>query len=430
MSWIFLSIGLGTVLLTLFYRADIFSPGRVYLSIYGILLAVNFMRLSRIQVPWNISTHIHFWGACFCFIAGCFLMGMTSRAMHPQWKLSFSEVKGKLIEDAKALDWHHFLWVWKACVLVFLMSYFVAFIKTGQIPVFAEEADNARLAFSTASVPIYYGLYFGPFSLMLAVEAWMMANLTKQLKWLVGVGFLLTLALHLTIVTRFDIFRLLLFSMVLFHYGKRHLRWTHLASALAAFTFIFMLAFLIRINQDMVGAFNDTIKVKLPPKWAWASNVYAYLANDFWNMNYGFEKFVEGSHAYPFQWGLGLLRSFTLHLLRIEPALITQFGYDSQMNGMVERVSGLNTVIYVWHLYKDFGTVGVFALTLFAGLWITKFHRNLLLSPTLKQLSLWGCLIGAVALSFHMPSWELWFFLLNLAVIAVAHRRKASSSPA
>ena len=111
-----------------------------------------------------------------------------------------------------------------------------------------------------------------------------------------------------------------------------------------------------------------------------------------------------------------------MEVLRIEPGLIKTFGYDTIMNGMVTRAKGLNTVVYVWHFYKDFGTIGVFGMTLFGGLWTAKFHKNLLFSPSLKQLSLWGCVIGAVVLSFHIPSWELWFFLVNILVLVYAHR--------
>jgi hypothetical protein len=168
---------------------------------------------------------------------------------------------------------------------------------------------------------------------------------------------------------------------------------------------------------------EETIKVRLPRNIAWASGFYAYLANDFWNMNYAFATYAEGSASHPHSFGLGMLRAITANILRIEPALITTYGYDTIMNPMATRVTGLNTVVYVWHIWKDFGAVGVFAVPLAAGVLFSKFHLNSLLKPTMFRFSMYGGLLAIVVLSFHFPIWELWFFHVNLLMIALAHKK-------
>lgn len=349
-------------------------------------------------------------------------MTTVAQSKFPSWRLDFGEIKAKIREDANQIDWEHFFRIWTGCVLIFLTSYLIAYLKTGQLPLFASNAEEVRSDFLSASTLSYYGLAFGPFSLMLVAEAFLFGHFTRTKKTVLWLGFVLVLLLYLIVVTRFELFRIGIFSMVLIHYGRKNLRWHHLLGGILFAALIFFLAFVIRVKQDAVGALNEAIQVKLPKEWLWASGFYAYLANDFWNMNYAFQKFGDGLHEYPMQWGLGLMRALTMEVLRIEPGLIKTFGYDTIMNGMVTRAKGLNTVVYVWHFYKDFGTIGVFGMTLFGGLWTAKFHKNLLFSPSLKQLSLWGCVIGAVVLSFHIPSWELWFFLVNILVLVYAHR--------
>jgi oligosaccharide repeat unit polymerase len=438
MTWIFLAVLAGTILSTLAFRQDLFSPGRVYLAIYSLLLAINSLHLSRIQVPWNFSTRIFFYGASFMFVGGTILIGLACKTKFPNWRLDFGAVKRALALDAAGMDWRWFQRVWLACTGIFLASYLVSYFVIGEIPVFSEVPEKARLAFSVATVPTYYGLYFGPFSLMLAVEMIMFGGFGARKLIPVYLALGLVLVLYMTIITRFDIFRFVIFCAVLFHYGKQNLKFSHLIIVFTAILVVFFSASLIRINEDAMGALTETIKVKLPQNIAWASGFYAYLANDFWNMNYGFEKYAEGAYYHPLSMGMGMLRAVTSYLLNIETGLISTFGYDTVMNPKVELIQGLNTVVYVWHLWKDFGAFGVFLVPLLGGLLLAKFHLNSLFKPTLFRFSMWGCLVAIVILSFHFPIWELWFFHVNLLIIAIAHRkltllggpgRRAFSSP-
>lgn len=423
MSWVFLFVLLATILAALAFRQDIFAPARIYLIIYSLLLAINSLNLSTIQVPWCAATHIFFWGASVMFLAGASLIGLAGKSKFPTWKLDFPKVRSALKADAGSLDWNWFSKVLIASTAIFVVSYIVSFIKTGEIPAFSSTPDDARLAFSSATFLTYYGLYFGPISLMLSAELIMFGS---HKGWrLKGhyLAFGIVLLLYLTIITRFDIFRFLIFLVILYHYGRNNLKLWHLVTVLLAILIVFFSASLIRLNGDAIGALNESIKVKLPRNIAWASGFYAYLANDFWNMNYAFERFTDGNHIYPHSLGLGMMRALTFFTLRIEPGLIETFGYDTVMNTMAERVQGLNTVVYVWHIWKDFGPVGVFIVPLVGGILLGKFYLNSLLKPTLFRISMWGCLIAIVILSFHFPIWELWFFYINILMIALAHKR-------
>ena len=43
------------------------------------------------------------------------------------------------------------------------------------------------------------------------------------------------------------------------------------------------------------------------------------------------------------------------------------------MNGSVRKFEGLNTIVFPWHFYKDFGAFGVLFLPLLVGMIITVF---------------------------------------------------------
>jgi hypothetical protein len=93
------------------------------------------------------------------------------------------------------------------------------------------------------------------------------------------------------------------------------------------------------------------------------------------------------------------------------------------MNESIEKVKGLNTVVYVWPFYKDFGAPGVYLLTFAGSLGFSYYYANTFLQPSLKRLAVWGLLIPAVLLSYHAALWECWFWYFNLGVAIWAHRR-------
>jgi oligosaccharide repeat unit polymerase len=257
---------------------------------------------------------------------------------------------------------------------------------------------------------------------MLGMELYLFSKADAARKRWILAGILGVLLLYLTIVTRYDLFRFLVFTVVLYHYGKKRLSPVHLGAGLIAAVTLFLVGFLARVNLDAVGSFNEMIKVKLPHRWAWASNFYAYLANDFWNLDFAIQKYVDGDHYYPMQYGLGLFRSL-LWNLRLEGQLDAAYGFDTIMNESATKLKGFNTVVYVWHLYKDFGYVGAFLIPFLAGLFAAKYYFSFLFKPTLFKISLWGIIAGVITLSYHAPLWELWFMYLNLIVLAIAHRK-------
>jgi hypothetical protein len=253
------------------------------------------------------------------------------------------------------------------------------------------------------------------------VLLWFSRPARGQRRAIVG-SLLLVLGLYMTIVTRYDLFRFILFTVILYHYGRNRLRPIHILAGVVLAAMIFFAGFFVRVNTDSIGAFNEMIKVKLPKHLAWASSIYAYLANDFWNLDFAIKKYVDGDFTYRLQYGVGLFRAL-LWNLRLEPELVQAYHFDTLFNESATKVKGLNTVIYVWHFYKDFGIPGVLLLPLGAGVASWIYYQNTLYRPSVMRVSIWGILAGAIGLSYHGPLWELWFFYLNLLVVLIAHRR-------
>ncbi|HUI93324.1 MAG TPA: O-antigen polymerase [Chitinivibrionales bacterium] len=422
MTFFYLSILLVTVLSAYYYKKDLLSPVRLYICMYSFLLAVNSLKLSDFQTEWSPTTHLFFWGASGLFVAGCCIMLLVNRANNPLGPADFGFVKASLASDARRIDWKWFFLVWMFCSAVFLMGYAASFAISGVVPLLSKNADKARLAFFDANPFANIGIFFGPLSLILAVEFLFFAAPGSRRKWTVVAVSCAVLLLYSTIVTRIDLFRVILFGLVIYHYGKKRLSFAQFLYAVGFSVVFFLIFFFLRIKYDTLGVFANYTKLHIPKGMFWTANMYTYLVNNFWNLDFAFRKFVDGSFVYPRGYGFSLARPL-LFLAHLEPAMLKTWGFDSIMNESIVKVKGFNTIAYVWHFYKDFGSFGVYFLPLFLGMLCTVFYVNTLYRPTLFRISLWCIFASFILLSFHGPLWELWFVYVNILFLAIAHKQ-------
>jgi len=410
------------ILYTLFYTKDFFSPARFFILLYALLLGVYFLQLSKLQTPWCFTTHLLLWGSMLTFIGGTQICVLLFQIKNPLFTFSFGNIKASLQEDARNLNWNHFSLVTNTCIVIFILSYAVAFILTKEIPAFSRYPDVARLNFLSASLPTNIGLFMGPMAMMLLFEVILFrpGQLKEKTMMFVLMGILVLL--YGSIVTRTDMFRVMFFAVLLYHYGKKNLSLKHLSILAVTGVILFMIMFFIRTSTETFETFSTFLKMRLPPKLFWASNIYAYVVNNFWNFDFAVQKYVEGNSSYPFGYGFYLLRSF-FFLTQTEGFFIGTYGMESIMNPMITRIESLNTIVYVWHLYKDFGPIGVFGLSFLFGALLSIFYHNTISKPSLVRIGIWSIFIGMIFLSFLNATWEFWFIYLNIFIILLAHRK-------
>lgn len=421
MTALYALIALSAVAISSRRKFDILGPGSVYIVVYSILLAVNSFHLSRYQAEWTAATKALFWGATFSFLGGCFIVQIygaiaNSNKVHP----SFEQIRAKLRMDARYLNWSWFINVWGAITILFLGAFADAVYRTGMVPVFATDPDSERFVFIRSSILINHFWMLGPISLMLGLEYLLFSQEPKTRRLVVGAISAVTFLAYLSLLMRLDVMRFFVVAAVLYHYGIHKLTVKRMVVFLLLVTFFFGGALAVRLGSQAVSTLSTYLRLSIPEEYVLLSNVYAYVANNFWNMNYAVQRYVEGYHGYNWSWGYELFRP-VFYLLRVEEVLQDARGFDSVFNESVDMISGFNSVVYVWHFYKDFGALGVYGLSLGAGVALAVFHYNFTVCPTLMRATLWGIFAGFIVFSFLVPLWNFFVAHLGIVAIVIAH---------
>ncbi|HAJ79239.1 MAG TPA: hypothetical protein DCO75_05665 [Fibrobacteres bacterium] len=418
MTWFFLAIIIAVSAMVSYYKKDFFSPSTFFVLLYCCLLAIYSLKLTPIQTPWSPTTQLLFWGAIGLFLIGCFMVYMLAQNSFKPKIFSFSKIREDISNDSETLDWHRFKIVWLICLIIYIFTFAYTYSVHPELPMFSHNPDKARYKFTTFMA--VYGMHFGPLCLMMSVEMLLFMPAKYGHRLLVWISSFFVLALYITLVSRIDIFRLIFFGVVLFNYGKKNISVKNLIFLSCVGVFVFVMMSLIRVSNTAAESFITNLHLKIPKEYAWSATFYGYISNNFWNFDYGVQKFVDGNNSFPFGYGYYMFRGFyflTFLMAHIE----YMFGFSDLFNGSIVKVTGLNSVVFPWHFFSNFGCYGVFLLSLLSGLLISIYYLNTFRKATLFRLTIWALLVGIITMSFMVPYWEFWMLYMNIIMFALAH---------
>lgn len=400
---------------------DIFSPGRLFIILYSFLLTINSFNLCRYQTPWSPTTILLFGSSLGAFIGGYFIVVLLSKTVSGKAP-TFLQIRQMLKNDAAQLDWSWMSLVALVCLSVFISVFIYDSLSLHMIPMFAKSPDEARLAFLN-KFPMGYVWFFGITGLMLATEAGLFGTLSIKRKWFLFSVSIVALMLYLTLVTRVDLFRYLIFVVVLFHYGKQKIKLQHLLLVGIFAVVLFSAFFIIRAGSTPLATLAEASSLRMPKNLIFLSSFYMYITNNFWNLDFVFRKFVDSNIGfYPTSFGFELFRPI-FFFNQTEGAMSAMFNFDTIFNESAMAHRGYNTIVFVWHFFKDFGVLGCLLIPLISSILLAIFYTNTIRKPTLLRIDIWAIVVGLILFSFLIPLWSFWFVYFNVGVFLLAHKK-------
>lgn len=247
----------------------------------------------------------------------------------------------------------------------------------GAWPIFSSDPTTVRGHFFAPNVPMNITIQLS--FVVSALSAWMIfashGNTRKAAFLLFS---LIPIVYTLTVARQMILFSL--FSVVFFfEIWKRPIKIRWAAFFVVSFISVFLTTALVRVGispVQLLGALKTSPKLRsfiiIP--------VYSYIANNFWNLDYGIQMFSRpGGH--PMTFGYTFFSGLTHYLnqQRLELA----FGWDTLLNEKTSKVIGLNTVSYQWFLFKDFGPILPCFILFLIGAWSARVYSLSINRPTL-----------------------------------------------
>jgi oligosaccharide repeat unit polymerase len=417
-----------TVILILLYgtlrkHRDFFHPTRIYILIYSSLFAIYFLRLTRVQEPWSSTTTMLFICSVVLFIGSGALYSFYVNHLHTaNFNGNYLQTITQRLQGSEtSVDWDWFIKCTGVIFSFFVLSYLFCYQKYGFIPITSRNPGLDRFYFTSGNLLTSFGAASGPLVLMLSAEILIVKVTTRRQKLIAAAMLLIAFSLYFTFVTRMPLIRSFIYIAVIYHYMRKRISFQVIILFAVVSLILFLVGALVRIDISGFAEMAQTLRIDLPLQYLYLTNTYIYAVNNIWNMDFAFKKFIDGIYAYNMSYGFDFFRAF-LFFVRADVALEGSYNFDSIYNESIAKVGGLNTVIYVWHFYKDFGIAGIAVFSLLISNAIHVFYYNTILRPSHIRVAVLGLIITMIVFSFMIPLWSFWNAYYEAAVIIVAHK--------
>lgn len=387
-SVLFFFVGLATLILASFFKKNLFSPPLLYVLVQSIMLGIAYLKLMPAMTDFHLNTWLVWGGGLISFLSGCFLIYLLMR-----YYGNTPSLPEKLsLSDSYSWKKHFFLsllafafFMYGVFGVISIAGNMVLLTRNPSFWLASKESPVLAYAFFFTSSPMVVGLF--------GVASFKSYNPIRWIRNISKIMCLITIALSfMTYPSRGVNLMCVGFLFVLANYLFKRITWK-----IAAFIVALVLVFFVGV-ASLKGQYGemDVTNNKLVKEVALLP--YKYIANNYWNLDYAFNKF---SDAPDHSWTYGIDAFYGItQIMSIGGGLQTSFGWDSPFNESVEKVVTLNTIPYLWDAYKDFGYPGIFLVPFFWGCLFTFLYKKL---PSAKT---------PMALLFH-SSFCFWIILWN-----------------
>ena len=146
---------------------------------------------------------------------------------------------------------------------------------------------------------------------------------------------------------------------------------------------------------------------------------YKYLANNYWNLDYVLNP-PNDREIHPHTYGIDFFNGI-FEYAKLTGSFRSSFRWDDAFNDRIQKVEGFNTVNYLWEVYKDLYTPGVFLLPLILGMALSLFYLRLSKPFSPRVILFYTVFIYFVGWWFFTPGYKqgiYWAWLVMMYFIS------------
>lgn len=390
-----------------FFKKDFFSPPSVYCFSQSLTLGIAYLKLDPAMTDFHLKTWLFWGGAMMSFCVGAFCVRLV-------WKektLANEKLRTSAKFSPTFYNWKLHL-VFSFVVFGFFCLGVFGIVKVaGNLLLLTGEpakwmtkyVDYGFWAVLFCSSPLVI-LFFG-------VASFKSINPVRSVRWISRVMILVTIALNiLAYPNRGTLFYSCGVLIIFYNYLHKRIApaLILICLGLAACAFIFVSSLRSQYGINSIKRMSADAIIDLP---------YKYVANNYWNFDYAINPPVDREY-HPHTYGIDFFNGM-FDYFRISGAFRKSFGWDGLFNERIEKVRGLNTASYLWEVYKDLYTPGIFLFPFLCGFALTYLHCCVKRQVKPRNVIFYALFIYQVAWWFFTPGYKQGIYWIWVVIMYV-----------
>ena len=383
-------------------KKDFFSPVNVYCFTQSITLAVAYLKLDYAMTDFKLKTWLFWIGAMVCFCGGGLLVRLVAKSrgvsmvLHPpvlqygyNWKL-------------------HVLLSMGVLCLFFIGIYGIVH-TAGNLILLTDDPGSWMTKDTNYG---YYSTFMGcgslcvmlfelaSFSKFNPVPLW--RNISRIM------AFLVIVLSFMAYPNRGTLFFSLGFLVIFYNYLHKRISslWLTLFLAMAIGLFVGIGNIRHQYGNSSIENVAAQKMMLLP---------YMYVANNYWNFDYAINPPSDREY-HPHTYGIDFFFGMLEYTGAMGPIRKSK-RWDSLFDESIQKEYGFNTANYLWEVYKDLYTPGVFLLPLIIGMALSLFYSKLSKPFTPRVILFYTFFIYFIGWWFFTPGYKqgiywVWMFIM------------------
>jgi len=404
-------------------KRNFFSPLVVFFFSQFLMLGIAYLKLDPAMSDFKLKTWLVLiaGNTSFAFGVLCFRFAYSRyRPLNPPL------LPLKIPQTMHQYRWGVHFTFGVLIFIAFLWGVFEVFRFAGfQIPILSDKLliivgrglDIGNAMFGLMSGSILVALF--------GVASFKSVNHNRTIRYLSRFFAFSTIALHfMTHPSRNTLFMSAAFLILFWNFLKQRVSaYLLLLGVILGFA-AFIGVSQIRSQYEGVAG-NQISKLAKVPYW--------YVANNFWNLDHALNPPTD-YEIHPHTWGMDFFVT-PFGLTPVYGRIQNSYNIDGIFNEKIEKKSGLNSVHFLWQVYKDFHMPGVVFYPFIVGFVLSLLQMKLYtrFSPPLLIIYSFGIFMTGMSFfteSYRYTLYWLWIALVGLLFLLARPRKKSPNGGA
>lgn len=399
-SIILISVFFITLLTTFKKSSDLFSPSKVFILLWSLILFLSELKLSYYQFEWNLYSWFVIILSIISFLLGCYVV-YSLNFLKNTYTIYFGrviQINNEYLREKRLTNSITILF------LTYIISYLVIWSIVRYIPAFTARPNITRVGWGIFGFGLF--IHLTPLIIYLIVIYWLRfkKRLTK-IKFLIIA--LITFGSFFLLYQRFSLVIAIILSIVYVYYATTKFTLKNFLLFFIPLVLIIFGLSTIRESELFVYYLYYLSNMKISMKYAAITEPYMYLVMSVENFAYAVERLqyhTYGLYTFDFITALSGLKHTLKEYLFISdfPHLLSPF---------------YNTYTTFFVFYRDFGLIGSFIFPFIIGFITSVVYYKMRMNPNLHTITIYGMLLIIIIFSFFIPLITWLYYIFDFTVI-------------